>query len=466
MMSLQAVTLNSIPALRAIANDVVFDVLMYLTPAFCAEVLECVTEQIQDMYSLFQKCHPEFLPSGGQASLIGHSLGSVICWDLLSILKDNTKRQQQQDDNNLATSSSVSSFSRLDNNTRGHAAEVGYQHYASEQDANKAINGSWGPSLPTTMTQCLPFEPAFTMFLGSPIGLFLTLRGAHAVFDEIRRLSNLQRNKEIADTPDGIVDVEIAYEILEESLVHPVSPFTLPSGSIHNIFHPSDPVAYRIEPLLLPQETPLDLLPPPLYLTRVGGDVRFHVKARQLGDEIKKSFQKSGRALSLFASKVTEVMQQLDNTTNKLPKTIQHEGLTFPLAGSKTRVDYQLQPKVIDNEYLAAVTAHSSYFDTADVLDYIIDLAAPPPPATATESTVETSTALTTTTIETQDVDQGNIGPIDVNSQEPQVVVEHEVMGNVPESATSTDETNSSALSTSQAAKNDSTESKKWSFWK
>ena len=35
MTSLNAVTLRSIPALRSIANDVVFDVLMYLTPEFC-----------------------------------------------------------------------------------------------------------------------------------------------------------------------------------------------------------------------------------------------------------------------------------------------------------------------------------------------------------------------------------------------------------------------------------------------
>lgn len=35
MTSLNAVTLKSIPALRSIANDVIFDVLMYLTPEFC-----------------------------------------------------------------------------------------------------------------------------------------------------------------------------------------------------------------------------------------------------------------------------------------------------------------------------------------------------------------------------------------------------------------------------------------------
>eukprot|EP00541_Cyclophora_tenuis_P013169 CAMPEP_0116576512 /NCGR_PEP_ID=MMETSP0397-20121206/20575_1 /TAXON_ID=216820 /ORGANISM="Cyclophora tenuis, Strain ECT3854" /LENGTH=51 /DNA_ID=CAMNT_0004105565 /DNA_START=1 /DNA_END=153 /DNA_ORIENTATION=+ len=51
--------------MRAIANDVVFDVLMYLTPTFCETVLECVTSQIEDLYHGFQQVHPTFLANGG-----------------------------------------------------------------------------------------------------------------------------------------------------------------------------------------------------------------------------------------------------------------------------------------------------------------------------------------------------------------------------------------------------------------
>ena len=77
--SVQAATLSTIPALREIANDVILDVLMYLTPNFCHEVLECVTDQIIASFKIFQKANPEFLESGGKCSLLGHSLGSVIC---------------------------------------------------------------------------------------------------------------------------------------------------------------------------------------------------------------------------------------------------------------------------------------------------------------------------------------------------------------------------------------------------
>eukprot|EP00804_Cyclotella_cryptica_P013080 CCRYP_002390-RA/>CCRYP_002390-RA protein AED:0.03 eAED:0.03 QI:216/1/1/1/0.55/0.4/10/8293/459 len=96
MTSLNAVTLRSIPALRSIANDVIFDVLMYLTPEFCGVILDCVTTQMIELYSTFQRIHPMFIPRGGKFSLIGHSLGSVIAWDVLSILKDNIEKGAPQ----------------------------------------------------------------------------------------------------------------------------------------------------------------------------------------------------------------------------------------------------------------------------------------------------------------------------------------------------------------------------------
>lgn len=362
MKSLKATTLTTIPALREIANDVIFDVLMYLTPNFCYDVLECVTDQIIQLDSVFQKNNPNFLSRGGKSSLMGHSLGSVICWDLLSILHDyrsdekssSAAMEEQEGEHGVHISSD------------GHAADIGYQSYASEEHADQAKNGSFGPSLPKPMKRVLPFQPHHTIFLGSPIGLFLTLRGAHPVFDAMR--DNL---------PDGPGKPR-------------ASPFRLPTSSVHNIFHPSDPVAYRIEPLLLAQGTELDSLPPPLYLTREGEGVRLHVKAKQLGDQIRKSILDKKSSISSFMSVVTDQAQNLlhqmdernkaeSSSSEALkPKAQGEQGteapLLFPLAGRTGRLDYQLQPNVIDSEYVSAVLAHSSYFANTDVIDYTIDL--------------------------------------------------------------------------------------------
>jgi hypothetical protein len=46
--------------------------------------------------------------------------------------------------------------------------------------------------------------------------------------------------------------------------------------------------------------------------------------------------------------------------------------IAFKLGGRTSRVDFQIQPGVIDNEYLSAVTAHSGYFTNDDIIDFII----------------------------------------------------------------------------------------------
>ena len=292
MQSLNATTLASIPALRAIANDVVFDVLMYLTPNFCRQVLETVTSQICSLHEKFNGLHPDFAKRGGSFSLAGHSLGSVICWDILAVLKRNTEHTPQT-------------------------------KTTTEDDCGAA--GDWGP--PVQIKENIPFRPEHTFFLGSPLGMFLTLRGAHPVLDCMEK------------TDRG------------------VSTFTLPTNSLFNIFHPSDPVAYRIEPLLLPQSSKGDL-PPSVYLTIPGESVRLHVKAKQLKDIVRKSIldaKSSGGWSSLVDGAITLAAETtsavVGSSSNKEDEAKPPE-LVFPLGGTNKRVDVSLQPNLIDNEYV------------------------------------------------------------------------------------------------------------------
>lgn len=237
MTSLTAVTLASIPALRSIANDVIFDVLMYLTPEFCEAILQCVTTQIVELFSTFQRIHPAFIATGGKFSLIGHSLGSVIAWDILSILKDNIEKNVPKGNANdpikidvPASPPKVRSLATLDKG----AAEnpMGYQALAKGAE-NDSKHGTWGPCLPKKMLQTIPFTPDLTVFLGSPIGLFLTLRGAHPVFDEMRAIAEAERaslipcDNEEADPP-RVFDIDLII----------CSPFSQPTGTLYNIFHP------------------------------------------------------------------------------------------------------------------------------------------------------------------------------------------------------------------------------------
>jgi hypothetical protein len=279
MTSLNSVTLRTVPALRAIANDVIFDVLMYLTPEFCEAILQCVTCEIIDLYSKFQAIHPSFLARGGKVSILGHSLGSVIAWDILSILKDITEKNSTLKGNvDDPIHTRVHSLGTLDKADHDHDRDHNnVPAFASSGTDDDGKHGTWGPTLPKKMTQTIPFTPDSTIFLGSPIGLFLTLRGAHTVFDEMRAMAEAERashipcdNEEAAMAPPPVFDL------------NPIicSPFSLPTKACYNIFHPSDPVAYRIEPLLLPEGVSNSDLPPPMFLSPDGKTIRLHVKAR------------------------------------------------------------------------------------------------------------------------------------------------------------------------------------------
>ncbi|OWR49998.1 triglyceride lipase, partial [Danaus plexippus plexippus] len=77
---LAAVTLESIPRLRNFTNDTILDVLFYTSPVYCQTIVDTVCRELNRIYELFKSRNPEFK---GGVSLGGHSLGSVILYDLL-----------------------------------------------------------------------------------------------------------------------------------------------------------------------------------------------------------------------------------------------------------------------------------------------------------------------------------------------------------------------------------------------
>lgn len=349
--SINSITLESISKLRVLANDVVSDVLMYMTPEYCDKVLNCVTDQICDLYTQFLKIHPTFLEDGGKCVLMGHSLGSVIAWDILSILKDNGKDRLSNGnasvDDPLNLVNDVMSAKQYRIPTADSTLHAGFQAHAHSKNTSNNINvGAWGPFLPQRMTKTIPFIPDFTFFLGSPLGLFLALRGAHPVFEKLRKVAEALLLEDGTDTKVTRI---------------PSSPFNLPSGSIYNIFHPSDPVAYRIEPLLLSPDTPFANLPPPCFLVPDGGAVRLHVKAKEISDNLYKTFSGIFKAIP-------------DKDFASVKKQICGHAPTykFDLGGHSERVDFQLQTGVIESEYITAITAHNSYFSNNDIHEFIV----------------------------------------------------------------------------------------------
>jgi len=144
---LSRVTLSSVPMLREFANEVILDVLFYEQAVHRKRIQSAVVKGISSLIGLWRTHNPSFDADGGRIILLGHSLGALICFDLLS---------------------------------RG------------------------------ALLEPLGGKPSAFFAMGSPLGCFLSLRGA-----------TLGRSFVLEHCP-----------------------------RVYNVFHPHDPVAYRLEPLL------------------------------------------------------------------------------------------------------------------------------------------------------------------------------------------------------------------------
>jgi len=192
------------------------DILLYQTPAYKDHISRIVAQECNRVYKLFKERNPSFK---GKVSLCGHSLGSAILFDLLS---------EQGDD-----------------------APVFGRSHGSVENADLKLD----------------FEVEDLFCFGSPIGLFQMLKGKTIAGRE---------NPNNTTTLDGS----------EEALRNPFqeSGYYKPSGTprrptssdfavsapkckqLYNIFHPSDPISYRLEPLITPAMSALK--PQPLPYTK------------------------------------------------------------------------------------------------------------------------------------------------------------------------------------------------------
>eukprot|EP00834_Sanchytrium_tribonematis_P001491 NODE_37_length_35953_cov_1.028037.p3 type:complete len:553 gc:universal NODE_37_length_35953_cov_1.028037:798-2456(+) len=70
---------------RNIIKDVCLDILLYMTDKHRISMLQTVAEELNRVHNLFLKNFPDFK---GSISMIGHSLGTLILFDLLSMEKE------------------------------------------------------------------------------------------------------------------------------------------------------------------------------------------------------------------------------------------------------------------------------------------------------------------------------------------------------------------------------------------
>jgi hypothetical protein len=207
--------------LRAVLNALVSDVLRYMTPDG-QKMADALSAALNETYGRFIARHPGF---NGPVSVVAHSLGSVLMFDLLSggTVSGSPGAVQEV----AAVPPPLAA--------RGDAAAL-----AAENAALRAALAASAAALAAATAAAaapaahVPFPRAPLAFpvdtlllLGSPLGLFLALRGGLG-------LAGGSHSRE-----------------------------GLACRRLLNVMHPYDPIAYRLEPLAWPAGAPPRPAPPP-----------------------------------------------------------------------------------------------------------------------------------------------------------------------------------------------------------
>ncbi|KAL5550907.1 hypothetical protein UlMin_001083 [Ulmus minor] len=150
--AVEKITLDGVRGLRVMLSATVHDVLYYMSPIYCQDIINSVSNQLNRLYLKFLKRNPGY---NGKVSIYGHSLGSVLTYDILchqenlsspfsmdSIYKDHAKDDIYSSEMNKSSSICDSSNNRGD----------------GDSSVTKEIDGLVGPigedknsSLPTVL---------------------------------------------------------------------------------------------------------------------------------------------------------------------------------------------------------------------------------------------------------------------------------------------------------------------------
>uniref|UniRef100_A0A8D3C7W3 DDHD domain containing 1a n=1 Tax=Scophthalmus maximus TaxID=52904 RepID=A0A8D3C7W3_SCOMX len=375
--TVDSITPDKVRGLRDLLNSSAMDIMYYNSPLYRDEITKGLTQELNRLYSLFCSRNPEFEERGGKVSIVSHSLGCVITYDIMTgwdpvrfCLQEHHAVEEELDLRWMSYEERhVLDQLRL---TRNRLRELENQFLTLE--ASK-------PSAPPA----LKFKVENFFCMGSPLAVFLALRG-------IRPGTSCHQ--------DHILPTSIC-------------------SRLFNVFHPTDPVAYRLEPLLLKhysnvspvqihcatnpasydeirptflnpvkdptsdtESIPSPSTSPVLLRRHYGESITSLGKAsimgaasigKGIGGILFSRFSRSNSQPSVSLGLEVANAEEEEQKRTESQSAYGLSTLTRPTSPTlEQRIDFELREGLVESRYWSAVTSHTGYWVSHDIALFLL----------------------------------------------------------------------------------------------
>ncbi|XP_067312333.1 phospholipase DDHD1 isoform X2 [Pseudorasbora parva] len=372
--TVESITPDKVRGLRDLLNSSAMDIMYYTSPLYRDEITKGLTQELNRLYSLFCSRNPEFERNGGKVSIISHSLGCVITFDIMTGW-DPVRFCLQEHHHQLQDLHWASYEERL----LLEEVQLTRQRLQELQDQLQGLKASTAAPFPT-----LKFKVENFFCMGSPLAVFLALRGIR---------------------PGNTGDQD---HIMPKSICR----------RLFNIFHPTDPVAYRLEPLVLKHysniapvqihwcntinSTPYDEIRP-TYIniskdaasdTENGSCTSPVLASRHYGESITNLGKASILGAASIGKGIGGILFSRFSRSPSLPSlgdsgmcdsedsqsTFSYSAISPSSSSSlfdaavemEHRMDFELREGLVESRYWSAVTSHTAYWTSHDVALFLL----------------------------------------------------------------------------------------------
>ncbi|NWW91439.1 DDHD1 Phospholipase, partial [Rhynochetos jubatus] len=380
--TVDSITPDKVRGLRDMLNSSAMDIMYYTSPLYRDELVKGLQQELNRLYTLFCSRNPEFEEKGGKVSIVSHSLGCVITYDIMTGWNPVRLYEQllQKEEEELEDRWMSYEEQRL--------LEELYITKQRLREIEERLHGLKASTI--SKPPVLKFKVENFFCMGSPLAVFLALRGI--------RPGN-------SGSQDHILPRTICNRLL-------------------NIFHPTDPVAYRLEPLILkhysnispvqihwyntanplpyehmkpsflnPTKEPTSVTDSESVSTAPSPTTSPVMVRRHYGESITNIGKASilgaasigkglgGMLFSRFGRSSTTTEPGKDGaegddkkatTVGTPPLPHSSSGFLEPTVELEHRIDFELREGLVESRYWSAVTSHTAYWSSLDIALFLL----------------------------------------------------------------------------------------------